>query len=149
MSVLGMSPLLFIFYLCVVIGLVFNGLGMVGLLRFPDVYTRLHAATKCTTFGSIFLGFSVMGYGLVNWVRSDYTSGVDLTFFTHTVAAVVAILLTNPTGAHALARASHRSTVKPEVIVVDRLEEYEEEKKRGKTGVPPESGSEGDAEVSG
>jgi len=28
------------------IGLLFNALGVLGLLRFPDVYTRLHASTK-------------------------------------------------------------------------------------------------------
>ena len=42
----------FIIYLLLGIGVFFNLLAGVGLLRFPDVYTRLHAGTKCTTFGS-------------------------------------------------------------------------------------------------
>ena len=37
---------------CLAIGLAFNALGVIGILRFPDVYTRLHADTKATTFGS-------------------------------------------------------------------------------------------------
>ncbi len=31
-------------------GITFNALGVVGLLRFPDLYTRMHATTKATTF---------------------------------------------------------------------------------------------------
>ncbi|MCK4433787.1 MAG: monovalent cation/H(+) antiporter subunit G, partial [Methanomicrobia archaeon] len=41
-----------VIYIFLAIGVFFNGLGSFGLIRFPDVYTRLHAATKCTTFGS-------------------------------------------------------------------------------------------------
>ncbi|TFH35666.1 MAG: cation:proton antiporter, partial [Dehalococcoidia bacterium] len=36
--------------------------------------------------------------------------------------ALAAILLTNPTGAHAIARAGHRSGVKPVRAIVDDLE---------------------------
>ena len=44
----------------ITIGLLFNILAIIGLLRFPDVYTRLHASTKCTTFGSIFIVAAVI-----------------------------------------------------------------------------------------
>ncbi|MCD6461453.1 MAG: monovalent cation/H(+) antiporter subunit G [Thermoplasmata archaeon] len=114
---------MFLFYLFLLVAIVFNGLGMIGLLRFPDVYTRLHAATKCTTFGSIFLALAVIGYGLINWVRSDFADTTALTFMVHTFLALAALLLTNPTGAHALARASHRAGVEPVMAVVDRLKE--------------------------
>lgn len=40
------------------IGAVFFALGTLGLLRFPDVYTRLHALTKVDNLG---LGFVVLG----------------------------------------------------------------------------------------
>jgi len=49
-----MGILLTVLYIFLGIGVFFNCLGSVGLLRFPDVYTRLHAATKATTFGSIY-----------------------------------------------------------------------------------------------
>jgi len=39
------------------------------------------------------------------------------------VLALVFLLLTNPTGSHALARAAHRAGIKPFKAVVDRLEE--------------------------
>ena len=50
----------------VVIGLIFNTLGIVGILRFPDVYTRLHAETKMTTFGTIFLCLAAGVYCISN-----------------------------------------------------------------------------------
>ena len=123
MTILGIGLLLWIFYTFVGVAVFFSGLGVLGLLRFPDVYTRLHAATKCTTFGAIFLCLAVMGYGLVNWRRSGFSDPYGLMFAVHTFIALVALLLTNPTGAHAIARAAHRSGVKPHHAVVDRLEE--------------------------
>jgi multicomponent Na+:H+ antiporter subunit G len=102
------------------IGVFFNLLAGIGLLRFPDVYTRLHAGTKCTTFGSIFLVGTVILIGLYYWItRGDTNSSV---IAIHSIFALVAILLTNPTGAHAIARAAHRSGVKPVGAVVDDLE---------------------------
>jgi len=118
-----MSILLIILYAMLAITVIFNGLGVVGLLRFPDVYTRLHAATKCTTFGSIFLTLAAMGYGFVLWYRSDFADSYGLTLTIHTFLALLALLFTNPTGAHALAKASHRSGIKPHGAVVDRLSE--------------------------
>ena len=108
-----------IVYILLGIGVFFNLLVGVGLLRFPDVYTRLHAGTKCTTFGSIFLCGSVILLGLKYWIQghTDYSVLVI-----HTAIALVAILLTNPTGAHAIARAAHRSGVKPVGAVIDDLE---------------------------
>lgn len=110
----------FIIYILLGIGVFFNLLAGVGLLRFPDVYTRLHAGTKCTTFGSIFICGSVILLGLKQWIyKGDTNSSVLLI---HTVIALIAILLTNPTGAHAIARAAHRSGVKPVGAVIDELE---------------------------
>jgi multicomponent Na+:H+ antiporter subunit G len=108
-----------IVYIFLAIGVFFNLLGGIGLLRFPDVYTRLHAGTKCTTFGSIFICGSVILLGLKYWYFGS-TDGSVLAI--HTAAALIAILITNPTGAHAIARAAHKSGVKPYKAVVDDLE---------------------------
>jgi multicomponent Na+:H+ antiporter subunit G len=107
-----------IIYILIGIGIFFNVLAGIGLLRFPDVYTRLHAGTKCTTFGSIFLIGSVVLIGLKMWWEKD-TSGSVLAL--HSVIALIAILLTNPVGAHAIARAAHRSGVHPARAVIDEL----------------------------
>lgn len=109
----------YIIYLFMGIGIFFMLLGGFGLIRFPDVYTRLHAGTKCTTFGSIFLTLSVVILGLKTWYLGDVNGSV---LSIHTIIALIAILVTNPTGAHAIARAAHRSGVKPVNAVVDELE---------------------------
>lgn len=110
-----------IVYILLAIGLFFNILAGIGLLRFPDVYTRLHAGTKCTTFGSIFICGSVILLGLKMWILDGDTESSILSI--HTAVALIAILITNPTGAHALARAAHKSGVKPVGAVIDELEE--------------------------
>mgnify|MGYP000129570701 CR=1 FL=1 len=108
-------------YIFLAIGVAFNLLGSLALLRFPDVYTRLHGGTKCTTFGSIFLSGAVIVYGLKEWYLHPAVSSPILPI--HALVALIAILITNPTGAHAIARAAHRSGVKPVKAVVDDLEE--------------------------
>ena len=101
------------------IGAFFNLLAGLGLLRFPDVYNRLHAVTKCTTFGAIFICGSVVLLALKMWYFGNPNGSV---LVIHTLGALIAILVTNPTGAHAIARAAHRSGVKPVGAVVDDLE---------------------------
>ena len=123
-----------IIYIFLGIGVFFNMLAGVGLLRFPDVYTRLHAGTKCTTFGSIFIIGSVVLVGLKTWWFNNDTNGSVLAI--HSAFALIAILLTNPVGAHAIARAAHRSGIMPAQAVIDELQDKSAEKitKKRKTG---------------
>ena len=116
-----------IIYILLIIGLFFNILASIGLLRFPDVYTRLHAGTKCTTFGSIFLCGAVIVYGLREWYLQPTAGSSTLPI--HVLIALLAILITNPTGAHAIARAAHKSGVLPVEAVVDDLQEEVTKKK--------------------
>ncbi|UCF12164.1 MAG: Na+/H+ antiporter subunit G [Thermoplasmatales archaeon] len=121
-----------IVYILLAIGVFFNLLAGVGLLRFPDVYTRLHAGTKCTTFGSIFICGSVVLLGLKYWIQGNPEYS---TLSIHTAGALIAILLTNPTGAHAIARAAHRSGVAPVRAIVDDLKNKTVEKSAKKKEV--------------
>jgi multicomponent Na+:H+ antiporter subunit G len=107
-------------YILIGIGLFFNFVGAFGLHRFPDMYTRLHAATKCTTFGSIFLILAVIVQAAGIWAIGGDSSQSIMCI--HSVLALVALLVTNATGAHAIARAAHRSGEKPARVVVDDLE---------------------------
>lgn len=116
-----MGTLLTILYIFLGIGIIFNCLGSIGLLRFPDVYTRLHAATKATTFGSIFTSLGVIVYSFYSWnISGDSKFGV---LALHTIVALICLIITNPTGAHAIARAAHRSGVMPKKAVIDQLKE--------------------------
>lgn len=108
-------------YVLIGIGLFFSLMAGIGLHRFPDYFTRLHAGTKCTTFGSIFIVAAVVLQGVAGWIQGGWSSP-DSVIVLHSLLALVAILVTNPTGAHAIARAGHRSGIKPARAVVDDLE---------------------------
>ena len=84
----------------IVVGLLFDLTGTIGLVRLPDVYNRLQAATKCVT-----LGTCMILIGLLIW------SGVDALGVKALLAAAF-ILLTSPVGAHAIARSAHLSGVR-------------------------------------
>jgi multicomponent Na+:H+ antiporter subunit G len=112
------------------IGLVFNLLGVVGMLRFPDVFTRLHGTTKNTTFGSIFIGAAVILYGLDAYLR-DSAAGDMLSLAAHAFIAMLVMAITNATGSHAIAQAAHRRGQKPARAVVDRLAEARTQGKGG------------------
>ncbi|MTB88340.1 monovalent cation/H(+) antiporter subunit G [Aeromicrobium senzhongii] len=91
-----------------VLGAAFALVAAVGVVRFPDVLTRMHAATKPQTFGLLLI---LAGLAL----RIDSMS--DLT-----LVAVVALfqLLTAPVSAHMVARATFRTgKVDREKLVVD------------------------------
>jgi multicomponent Na+:H+ antiporter subunit G len=108
-----------IFFL--IVGTIFNGLGVLGLLRFPDLYTRMHAATKATTFGSIFTSLAVITFGIWSFVGTVDTQFLILAL--HALVATVALAVTNAVSSHALARAAHRMGIKPSPAVCDKLEE--------------------------
>jgi len=96
----------------VIIGVLFNTFGCIGLLRLPDVYNRLQAATKCVTFGTCGIMFGI-------FVSHGFCSlGIKA------LVAIPFIFLTAPVAAHALARGAHLFGVKlwPK-SVVDRYEE--------------------------
>lgn len=83
-----------------IIGVLFMVLGCLGLVRLPDVYNRLQAATKCVT-----LGVCSMLLGLIIIKGLTPMSGKAL-------LCVVFILITSPTSAHALARGAYKSKVR-------------------------------------
>jgi multicomponent Na+:H+ antiporter subunit G len=82
------------------IGVLFNLFGCIGLLRLPDVYNRLQAATKCVTLGccSILLGV-FLHYG-ISAAGIKAIIAIPLLFFSATVAA------------HALVRGTYHFGVK-------------------------------------
>jgi multicomponent Na+:H+ antiporter subunit G len=114
---------------CVVVGLFFMTVGTLGILRFPDVYTRLHADTKATTFGSLFLGLASGLCATQAWLAGE--AGEPTSFWLHAAFAVVVLAVTNAAGGHAIARAAWRAGQRP-VGVVDQLAEARE---KGRTGL--------------
>ncbi len=103
----------------IVLGVLFDVLGCIGLIRLPDVYNRLQAATKCVTLGtcSILLGAAVIAGG-----------GIAA----KAVLCLLFILVSSPVAAHAIARGAHRAGIRLwEGSVGD---EYLEDKSRRREG---------------
>ena len=97
------------------IGLAFDIFGCLGLIRLPDVYNRLQAATKCVTLGTCSILFGV--FLIVGCTQAGVKS----------LLAIVFLVLTSPVAAHAIARGAHRAGVKLwEGSVVDRYKEDKE-----------------------
>ena len=97
------------------IGLAFDFFGCLGLVRLPDVYNRLQAATKSVTLGTCSI---LLGTFLVVGVTS---AGLKC------LLCIAFILLTAPVAAHAVARGAHRAGVKLwEESVIDRYAEDKE-----------------------
>ena len=94
------------------VGLAFDLFGTIGLVRLPDVYNRLQAATKCVT-----LGTCMILAGVFVWTGGGATG-------TKALLGAVFLLLTSPVAAHAMARGAYRSGVRLwECSVVDRYRE--------------------------
>ncbi|GAH30586.1 unnamed protein product, partial [marine sediment metagenome] len=72
-------------------------------------------------FGSILLIAAVVIQSVSVWVAEGLSSPQSVLTL-HAVTALIVILLTNPTSAHAIGRAAHRSGIKPARAVVDDLE---------------------------
>ena len=83
-------------YISITIGVLFDLLGCVGLVRLPDIYNRLQAATKCVTLGTCMILIGVL-----------FVMGVGSAGMRALICALF-ILLTSPVAAHILARAAHR-----------------------------------------
>jgi multicomponent Na+:H+ antiporter subunit G len=76
-------------------GLFFFLVGTIGIIRFPDVMTRIHAAAKCDTLGAllcltgliVFNGFNIVSLKLL--------------------LVLIFIWITNPTAAHLIGKAEY------------------------------------------
>ena len=108
----------------ILIGITFDFFGVLGLVRLPDVYNRLQAATKCVTFGSAGILFGV--FILQGFNNFGFKALIGIAF----------IFLTSPVSAHAIARASHRSGIPlTKETVIDQYQEDNELKESGKKDV--------------
>ena len=87
--------------LFVLTGVFFFIVSTIGLLRFPDIYTRLHATAKGDTLG---IGLCLVG------------SMIYLGFSITSLKVLVIILfvwITNPSAAHLIAKSAYKAGVAP------------------------------------
>jgi len=127
----------------VAVGVISDLIAAIGLLRFPNFFVRLHAATVGTIWGAfvplIGAAFIAAGSEFLGMYRWFVAGGAVIT--------AIFILILGPAGSHALARAAHRSkaaVVQPKVV--DHLEEDEallrSEEEGGSGGEEGSSGGE-------
>lgn len=86
-----MSEILIIF--CLFAGLFFFFIAALGIIRLPDLYTRMHAATKA---GTVAVSFMLAALALA-YEDIDVTS--------RAIGAIIFIFLTAPVASHMLGKA--------------------------------------------
>jgi multicomponent Na+:H+ antiporter subunit G len=87
-------------YIFIGIGLVFDFFGALGLVRFPDIYNRLHSSIKCVTLGTCSILFGLFLY------KGFTPAGIKA------LLCIGFLFLSAPVSAHVLARSAYRSGVK-------------------------------------
>ena len=102
-----------------ILGALFTLLAAIGVVRLPDLYMRMHAASKA----------GVVGGGLV--LLAVAVASIDAAVALRAIMGVVFLILTTPVAAHLLARASylagyhpHSSTIRDDLKT--RLEQNSE-----------------------
>jgi len=80
----------------------------IGLVRMPDIYTRMHVGTKTTTIGTLLV---ICGASIIepSWAWK-------------LILLAIFILLTNPLSSSVIARASHKNGA---TLALDELKEEE------------------------
>ena len=91
--------------------------GAIGVLRMPDFFTRLHAASVTDTLGALLILFGLMLQGGFTLIT------VKL------ILILIFLILTSPTSSHALARAAISDGIKP---WLDGVKEKEKEQASSK-----------------
>lgn len=82
------------------IGVFFSLTGAIGILRMPDVYTRIQCSSKTITMGALpLLAALVVGEGPLT------------TYGSRALIIAALLLLVNPIASHALARAAYKTRV--------------------------------------
>jgi multicomponent Na+:H+ antiporter subunit G len=88
-------------YLFIFLGLVFIFFGTLGIIRFPDIYTRLQTSSKCDAAGALSL--------LVGLIVREGLDSLSLRI----LIILMFLLLTNPVASHAIARSAAIRGIKP------------------------------------
>lgn len=111
----------FIGVLLILIGSVVSVMSAIGMIRFPDIYTRAHAATKTTTLAVLISLVGVFLYFLIK----------ESLFSVRILLGIIFVFLTAPVSGHLVLRASYRARVKmADSTIEDELKEvlFPEEK---------------------
>lgn len=90
-----------------VAGVFLFAVGVLGILRFPDFYTRLHAAGKCDTLGSILLILALAIFNLQEFTLANLLVSLKI------LSILIFVFVAGPTATHALTEAALVVGVEP------------------------------------
>jgi len=96
-----MSPREYVSVFLIGVGVMFFIAGILGVLRFPDIYSRLHALTKADNVG---LGFIILGLAIG---IGEISAGLKLLFIW------VLVIISSATSCYLIARAALRMGIVP------------------------------------
>lgn len=99
-----MDIIVAVFLIC---GLVFFTGGAVGILRFPDFYSRLHPAGKLDTMGSLLMLVGLALFNLHHLSLGALLTSVKI------ILIVVFVFLASPTAIHGIVDAGVRAGLTP------------------------------------
>lgn len=103
----------------ILLGSIISVISAIGIIRFRDVYSRAHAATKTTTVAIL---TTLIGVFLFVW-NHDGVISVRL------MLGIVFVFITAPVSGHLVLRASYRANVKmTDETVEDELKEAYEKR---------------------
>ena len=106
------------------VGLFFSFVGVLGLLRMPDVFGRLQASTCIHTMGNICL--------MIGGVIYAIGYGMDAATVVKLLVIMLMILCTNPISNHSLLKGAYNGGIKPVREMV--MDDYQEDKPTYKEG---------------
>jgi multicomponent Na+:H+ antiporter subunit G len=88
------SILQFLALIAVITGTAFSLIGVIGLLRLPDVYTRLHATGKVGVYGAVLLLVAAAIWTPLGWGKA--------------LLLIILLMVSGPVTAHAISSAAYR-----------------------------------------
>lgn len=99
----------------ILIGSILSVISAIGIIRFPDIYSRAHAATKTTTLAVL---IALIGAFVYFWFGESFIS-------VRLILGIIFVFLTAPVSGHLILRASYRSGVAmTDKTAEDELKEY-------------------------
>lgn len=91
----------------IVLGLGFFAIGVIGVLRFPDFFSRMHAAGKCDALAAV-----LMVFGFALYALHDFSFAAALVSLKIFLIAIF-IFVASPTATHALVKTALVLGAKP------------------------------------
>ena len=93
--------------IAVIIGTLFSLIGVIGLIRLPDVYTRLHATGKVGVYGAVLLLVAAALWTPLGWGKA--------------LLLIILLMVSGPVSAHAISSAAYRIGLPMKEAVQDDL----------------------------